>query len=252
MKVNCEELATFLDGYADGEVDLVRSLEIERHLHGCPVCAEALAGRQVLRAAVRRAAPYHRAPAGLRERVLSSVRRESSTRSFAMPPLRPLALAASLALAAVLTWGAVRLWQSPPAENVRAEEVVTAHVRSLLATHLLDVVSSDTHTVKPWFKGQVDFSPEVRDFADEGFSLAGGRLDYVDNHTAAALVYNRRKHVINLFLWRTPGAADGAPRTLTRQGYHLIHWTDGGLTYWAVSDLNEGELHEFVRLVRNK
>ncbi len=248
--MNCDELQVLLDGYADGEVDLARSLEIERHLRGCPACAEALAGRQALGDALRRAAPYHRAPAGLRERVLSSVRRSAATRPAAAPPWRPLALAASLAFAALLTWGAVRLWSSHRPEDVRAQEVVTAHVRSLLATHLLDVASSDQHTVKPWFKGQVDFSPEVRDFAEEGFPLAGGRLDYVDGRTAAVLIYNRRKHVINLFLWRAPGEADAAPRSLTRQGYHLIHWTDAGLTFWAVSDLNEGELQEFVRLVR--
>jgi anti-sigma factor RsiW len=245
-------LEGLLDGYADGEVDLVRSLEIERHLRGCPACTEALAGRQALRAALRQAVPYHRAPAGLRERVLSTVRRESAARASAAPAWRPLALAASLAFAALLTWGAVRLWLPTSTEDVRSQEVVTAHVRSLLATHLLDVESSDQHTVKPWFKGRVDFAPEVRDFADDGFPLAGGRLDYVDNHSAAVLVYNRHKHVINLFLWRAPGEADAAPRSLTRQGYHLIHWTEGGLTHWAVSDLNEGELQEFVRLVRKK
>jgi anti-sigma factor RsiW len=106
--------------------------------------------------------------------------------------------------------------------------------------------------VKPWFNGQLDFSPTVNDLANEGFPLAGGRLDYVDNHSAAALVYKRHQHVINLFIWPSTAGTEEPLRILTRQGYHAIHWTQGGFTYWAISDLNEQELQEFARLIQQK
>jgi anti-sigma factor RsiW len=240
-----------LPGYADGELDLVRHLEVEQHLPGCAECAEALRQHQALRAALTDAGLYHRAPDGLRERVRSSLRRAEGAR--ARGPLRPgrlLAAAAALAGVALITWGVARLRPLPSAEDQLAQEVVSGHVRSLMAGHLLDVPSTDRHKVKPWFNGRVDFSPEVKDLAAEGFPLAGGRLDYLDGHKTAALVYRRQQHVINLFVWHSPDAPDQEPRALTRQGYHLVHWAGAGLTYWAVSDLNESELREFVRLVR--
>jgi anti-sigma factor RsiW len=114
---------------------------------------------------------------------------------------------------------------------------------------LYDVKSSDQHTVKPWFHGKVDFAPAVHDFTEEGFPLAGGRLDYLDDRSAAALIYHRRKHVINLFIWPSPASGNEGPHALTRQGYHMLHWSRGGMTYWAVSDLNAAELRTFADLV---
>ncbi len=122
----------------------------------------------------------------------------------------------------------------------------------MVAGHLVDVESSDQHTVKPWFEGKLDFAPSVPDLTEQGFVLVGGRLDYLDDRPAAALVYRRRKHVINLFIWRSDNGADAPTRVVNRQGFHLLGWTRGGLTYWAVSDLNERELNEFVRLVQDK
>jgi anti-sigma factor RsiW len=131
-----------------------------------------------------------------------------------------------------------------------AREVVAGHVRSLMENHLLDIESSDRHTVKPWFLGKVDVVSEVRDLADKGFRLVGGRLDYLDDRPAAALVYRHDKHVLNVFVWRSAGK-DAAPVLLNRQGYHLIRWNENGRAFWVVSDLNEQDLREFVELLRH-
>jgi anti-sigma factor RsiW len=130
--------------------------------------------------------------------------------------------------------------------------VVASHVRSLMAEHLTDKPSGKNHEVKPWFQGKLDFTPPVWNLSDHGFMLKGGRLDYLGGRAAAALVYRRRLHTINLLIWRDPGAADAAPEALTRQGYHLVRWAQGGLAFWAVSDLNAGELREFAELVRRQ
>ena len=136
---------------------------------------------------------------------------------------------------------------------VLTEELLASHIRSqMLPGHRLDVESSDQHTVKPWFEGKLDFAPPVYNLSGEGFPLAGGRLDYVDRRPVAALVYQRRKHVINLFIWPAGQVASNAPTMLTRQGFHLLSWTRGGMTYWAVSDLNENELKEFAELMQEK
>jgi anti-sigma factor RsiW len=249
--VTCDDLHGLLHPYADGELDLVRGLEVEQHLRDCPACSAALDRQRAVHAALADPALYHRAPAGLRQRVQAALRPAAPARVGRREfPWRALAVAASLAFLALLAWDALRLASAPSAEDLLAQEVVSSFVRSQLPGKEPDVLSSDKHTVKPWFIGKVAVAPPVEDLAAEGFPLVGGRLDYVDNHNTAALVYGRHKHVINLLVWPAPSDAEEAPRALTRQGYHLIRWAHAGSNFWAVSDLNEAELQEFVRLIR--
>ncbi len=196
------------------------------HVLSCPSCI------------MRTHAPYHDAPPDLEHRVRQSLRREIST----PPPWRWLAVAASLLLVVSAAWNIVLLKTRIDPQQVLVGDVLSAHLRSLAGTHLLDVPSSDQHTVKPWFGGKLDFSPPVKDVP--GFPLLGGRLEYFDGHAAAALVYGRRSHVINLFVW--PSAKRGAESIETRNGYHMQSWPASGMEFWAVSDVNETELRQFV------
>jgi anti-sigma factor RsiW len=250
--VNCREIQTLIHGYADGELDLMKSLEIEQHLQECPACAQALASLQAVRAAIKDSSLYFQAPPGLARRVQFSARGTNpADRTPRVRPRHLLAVAASLGLIMAAGWGLVRVLPARSADAFLAQELVASHVRSqMLPSHRFDVASSDPHTVKPWFEGKLDFSPPVKDLADRGFPLIGGRLDYLHNRPVAALVYQRRKHSINLFIWPSAAGSKGATTTVTRQGYHLFQWTQSGMTYWAISDLNDRELHEFVRLIQ--
>jgi anti-sigma factor RsiW len=162
-------------------------------------------------------------------------------------------VAASVALALGAGGALVHVASRRSAEVVVARGLVESQVRSqMIDKHLVDVESSDQHTVKPWFAGKLDFAPPVPDLQDQGFVLLGGRLDYLDDRPAAVLVYRRDKHVINLFIWRSTSGANAPIQAVDRNGYHLLGWTHAGLAYWAVSNLNEGDLREFVRLIQEK
>jgi anti-sigma factor RsiW len=250
--VNCEEIADLLHPFADSELDPVRSLAVERHLQACPACAAALNDLQALRGALAEPALYHRAPVALRERVRAALRPAGRARAAARPfPWRPLAVAASLAFVATLTWAMLRELSVPSADELVAQQVVASHVRALMMPGRdVDKASSKQHKLKPWFNGRVPFAPPVRDLTDADFKLVGGRLDYLDRQKVAALVYKRRDHVIDLFVWPAADRTARPPRALTLQGHHVIHWSDGDLTYWAASDLNEAELRQFVELIR--
>ncbi len=245
--MSCQTTQELMDGYLDGELDLIRNVEIESHLKGCPACAEVYNNSRALRAAVRSGAPYFQAPAEFRKRVRAVVRKESKAKAAPRAvPWHWWSIAAAAAVVIVLAWAVVPVVRGPSPEALLAQDVVSSHVRSLMAAHLTDVPSSDQHTVKPWFNGRLDFSPEVRDLAKEGFSLVGGRLDYL----AGRPVYQRRQHFINLFVWPSAPGRQVPEKTLTRQGYNLIYWTQGGMNYWVVSDLNQSELQEFAKLLQ--
>jgi anti-sigma factor RsiW len=251
--VTCDELQTLLPAYADGELDLVRHLEVEQHLQGCDRCARDREKLELLQATLRDPSFRFEPPPGLRGRVEASLRDQDQATRRRRRWLR-LAVAASAAAAAVLAWGLFGPWSSRARDDRFAQEVVASHVRSLMVNHITDVTSSDRHEVKPWFreKAKLDFSLPVCDLRDHGFPLKGGRVDYFANRRVAALVYERRKHFINLLVWPDAAATEGEPEPLTRQGYQLFHWSQGGLTFWAVSDLNSAELRTFVELIRQQ
>jgi anti-sigma factor RsiW len=251
--LNCQEAQVLIHGYADGELDLMESLEIEQHLQECPACERAHASLRAVRAAIQDSSLYYQAPPGLAQRVQSSVRGAShADRTPRVLPPRLLAVAASLALIVAAGWGLARALSARSDDESLTQELVAGHVRSqMLPSHRFDVASSDPHTVKPWFEGKLDFAPPVKDLAGQGFPLVGGRLDYLHNRPVAALVYQRRKHSINLFIWPSAPGSETTSRMATRQGYHLFQWTQSGMTFWTVSDLNERELQDFVNLIKS-
>jgi len=209
-----------------------------------------------LSAAIREEMPPLHAPEELRQRVRAAINSAATPTRWERwgggpysSTTRWLALAASLALVAVGGTVGYQLAERRAGEGALADQVLASHVRSLMPGHLTDVVSSDQHTVKPWFNGKLDYSPPVPDFTTQGFPLLGGRLDYVGGRPVAALVYGRRQHVINVLLWPAIAAAEG-PSVRTRQGYHLLHWTAGDYTWWVTSDLGLSELQEFAGLLR--
>jgi len=245
--VNCAEVRALLDAHADGELDLLHDLEMERHLANCGECAGALESIEKLRSAFGNPALRYAVPPGMQRRVVTAVRRaEPRARPAWLRSWPSFSLGAATACAVFLLWMGVQYRPVAPTDDHLAAEVVSSHVRALMASHLTDVLSTDRHTVKPWFTGKLDFSPPVGDLAAEGFPLIGGRIDYLDGHPVAALVYRRRRHFINLFVW--PSATGAPAASVTRQGYHLLHWTKSGFTYWAVSDLAADELVQFEHL----
>jgi anti-sigma factor RsiW len=251
--VSCQEVQDLLHGYMDGELDLVRTLDIERHLQDCSICARVHAQQEALRSAMRGSALYFTPPGPLEQRIRAAVRGASNadTRVWRWS-WRWLGLGAAAACVAIALWGVMPLWHNPSAPDYALQELVAGHVRSLMVDHLTDVTSSDSHTVKPWFEGKLDFSPPVPDLSQLGFRLVGGRLEYLAKRPVAALVYQRREHAINLFIWPAQAEAGDTETMLIRQGYHLGHWHASGMSYWAVSNLNQRELREFAQAVRQQ
>jgi anti-sigma factor RsiW len=240
-----------VDAYLDGELAAGDARELEAHLGQCPECTRFRDGRLELRAAIAAHVPAFQAPGALRGRVRAALRTAARTRPshrFSFGDWwRPLAMAASLVVVAIGSWNLAL--QRAAGERL-ADDLLASHIRSLMPGHLTDVLSSDQHTVKPWFNGRLDFSPPVHDFAGLGYPLLGGRLDYVDGRAVAALAYGRRQHLINVFLWPATRSPSGAPRTRDRQGYHLLHWTTTDYVYWVASDLGLEELNDFAHLVQ--
>jgi len=245
--MNCQQAKSLLDSYADGELEASAIVELEQHLQNCPGCASSWLNLQSLKKSLKQESLFFTAPEELQRRIKSALPSPAKT-----TPQRPIWnwnwLTATMSGATVcLAMLLMVTLNRPSSEQQLTQEIVSSHIRSLMATHVLDVVSTDKHTVKPWFNGRLDFSPPVNDLAAQEFPLIGGRLDYLGGRSVAALVYQRQKHVINVFIWPAK-EADSNPAVLApRQGYHLIHWSDAGMVFWAVSDLNEKELLEFVQ-----
>jgi len=253
--VDCTQVRAQLDAYDDGELDAVAARRLEEHLIGCPDCLQAEEHLSALRRAVRKHAAYHLAPEPLRERVASILDTLGRPHSRPAVTLRWWQLggflgatATASALCTLLVLGAA----SPGGEEKLADELVSSHVRSLMQDHLLDVASTDQHTVKPWFAGKLDYSPPVRDLSAAGFPLLGGRLDYVDGHPVAVLVYQRRQHRINVYVWPERGGASPRRHAMTHNGYNSVGWVANGMVFWAVSDLNAAELAQLEDLYRQQ
>jgi len=227
-----------IESFLDDELDASARVQVESHLAECGACSELL-GRLSEQQAQIRLLPYYRASDRLRGAVRARLRKERPRREW----MRWGALAAAVLLVVAATW----MWRRGAERNLIAQEIVSSHVRSLMGEHLVDVPSSDRHTVKPWFNGKLDFSPEVKDLATEGFPLIGGRVDYVGGRRVAVLVYGKDKHTINLYLW--PTAEDGGGSTFSQNGYSVLHWTRNGMSAWAISDLPPSELERFRNLL---
>jgi anti-sigma factor RsiW len=246
--MNCQQARPLINPYADGELDAAGVLELEKHIHDCPGCALAWRNAQTLKKSLNQDALFFTAPAELRRRIKAELRSQVETKSrwsfWNWNWLTTVTTSVATACLALL----VTVTLNRPSEQQRlTQEIVFSNIRSLMADHMLDVVSTDQHTVKPWFNGKLDFSPPVKDLAAQEFPLIGGRLDYIGGHSVAALIFHRNKHVINLFIWpmNEKDSKPAVPAPL--QGYNVVHWTNAGMTFWAVSDLNGKELMEFVQ-----
>jgi anti-sigma factor RsiW len=247
--MNCQQARLFIEPYADGELDAAAILELEKHIHDCPACALELKNARALKKVLKQDSLFSTAPKELRRQIKMDLRAESKIKSRRQFwNWNWLTAATSSAVFACLAILLTITLTRPSAQQNLAQEIVSSHVRSLMANHLMDVASTDQHTVKPWFNGKLDFSPPVKDLAAQQFPLIGGRLDYLGGHSAAVLIFQRNKHVINLFVWPAK-ENDAQPAVLSAiHGYHLIHWTESQMTFWAVSDLNEKELEEFAQI----
>ena len=256
----CSEWELMLHGLVDGELDAAHSLQVESHIATCAHCAGQLESLQALKQRVAQKGVQWRTPDHVRAQVLATISREAAmqARSLAGAPASRHGDARFSVLGFVRQWlfvpslaalaASLFLVLAPVSDRSSIpDEVLAGHVRSLLVDHLTDVATSDRHTVKPWFNGKIDFSPPVVDLAQGGFPLQGGRVDYIGGRVVAALVYKRQSHIINVFVW--PAAAGATtptlPTTASRDSYNMANWSVGGLTFWAVSDVNADDLTRF-------
>jgi anti-sigma factor RsiW len=253
--MNCADGEILLHALIDGELDAGHARELEAHLSTCAACAGKLEAFRAMRTAMADARLKESASAALRSRIEAGLPAPSAQviapPRFSRPSRRTFfgGFAAGAALSGAIAAGIAFAVVRADGELVIANEVVSAHIRSLQPGHLMDVETSDRHVVKPWFNGKLDVAPPVIDLTAGGFTLLGGRLDYIDGEPVAAIVYQRRKHVINLFVAQRLGAARSGAKMEMVQGYNVRHWSENGLDFWAVSDIAAAELDEFVQRI---
>jgi anti-sigma factor RsiW len=251
--MNCEEATPLLGAYADGELDLTACVAIEAHLAACPACRVKVEELRKFTEALQEEAPRFKPSPFLATRIRAALREEEAATAEKSPWWAALPLSwiyygvgGAVALVAVALFFA-----APKPSSQLAHDAISDHVRSLQVEHLLDVASTDQHTVKPWFAGKLDFSPQVIDLTPSGYPLIGGRLDVLDHRNVAAIIYQRRKHYINLFVW----PADNAPlgdRLYEQDGYRVFEWSKSGMNYVAVSELGEKELRDFTDMIKDQ
>jgi len=253
--VTCEHSRSLLHGYLDGELDPVRADEFERHLQTCSQCIVQLEEQESLRSSLHAAKLYERAPSGLKmkiKRQIANTQTDADDQWSWVPIWRWIgASAAIVALMTMTYFGGQRLLTNPSGVQAAAlTEVIDAHVRSLQPGHLTDVISTDQHTVKPWFDGKLDYVPPVKDLAESGFPLVGGRLDVLNGRSVAVLVYGRRKHFISVFVWPQTGRESPLPSAGTRSGYQWNYSRTNGMEICAISDVSATDLHDLSELLQ--
>lgn len=250
--MQCDRVRPLIPLLADGALSPWRRWFVTHHVAYCAGCSAQLGEMQAMRAALHSHLPYHRAPPVLAARIGAMLPREDVPAPSRSWPRLPAFAFAGSGLAGALAGVALTLLvvgHNSGAGDVVVQSVIGGDIRSRMADHLTDVLTSDQHTVKPWLSARLDFSPAVPELRADGFPLVGGRLDYVDGHQAAAVVYRHDKHIINLFAWASPSQPDSGFRYESRQGFNTVTWRRGGITYWAVSDLAAAQLANFARLV---
>jgi len=253
--VTCEISQSLLHGYLDHELDPVRAQEFEHHLESCSQCIVQLEEQESLRASLRAAKLYERAPAGLAKKInrqIANTESESDYQWTWVPIFRWIAASAAIVLLMAITYFGVQRMLSgkPVVEQAALSEVIDAHVRSLQPGHLTDVLSTDQHTVKPWFDGKLDYVPPVKDLTGNGFPLVGGRLDVLNGRSVAVLVYGRRKHFINVFVWPESKKESLPAVPGSYNGYQWINWNAHGMKFCAISDVSATDLHDLSELLQ--
>jgi anti-sigma factor RsiW len=241
--MTCDEAEILLHALADGELDAGHAREVEAHVATCPRCTAELAAIRQMHEAIASADLKYTAPPLLRKRIEAALPQPQQAAPSRRSLLRGFAMGS--AVSALAATGLVAIVLSKDDQQRIEAEIVSAHLRSLQAGHLTDVISTDQHTVKPWFNGRLDVSPPVIDLTAQGFTLIGGRLDYVDARAIGAVIYKRRQHIINLFVAQTADTMQHAAKTDTIQGFNIRRWGERGLKFWAVSDIGADELNEF-------
>lgn len=233
-----------LEGYLDGELGFERTLEVEAHLASCANCSQEIQSWKNIREALQGPKMYHRAAPGLEKKIRAALPKKAVDTSDFLRRWLWAGGGAAFATAALL----LAFFLARPSSPSLDQELVANHVHALMANHLMDVISTDQHTVKPWFDGKIDFAPPVRDLAQQGYPLAGGRMDYLGDRTVAVLVYHRALHPINLYVWPASDNRESAARSDTVRGYNVVSWRKDGFEFRAVSDLNLEELRDFAKL----
>lgn len=258
--MDCDRIRTLLDPYLDGELDRDDVKVVDGHLEHCGACRSRLSAGRALSTGMKRHAAYRTAPASLRSRIRTAVTETAA-------PVRPTpdwrqrfrrldwnrwlpmggAVAGAALATAVLTFTVTVQMAGVSQEQQMIDQLVSGHSRAMLTSHQIDVASSDQHTVKPWLSSKLDFSPNVTDLAASGFPLLGGRLDYINDRSAAVLVYGHRRHVIDLFIWPDAASKATGTQTFSKRGVNVVRWSDGGMAFSAVSDVNTDDLKTFAR-----
>jgi anti-sigma factor RsiW len=249
--MKCTSSEHLLELFLDGELAAREWVEMREHLDSCSACTGRYRRLEQISSDIRMRVGHYAPPAGLERRVRAALRKAASEeRQPSWLRQSWVAVAASVLLLVSIAGNVALLRQHTSARDVLAQEVLSSHLRSLIGTHLVDIPSSDQHTVKPWFNGKLNFSPDVKDFARQGFPLIGGRIEYFDDKPVAALIYQRRKHLINLFLWPESSLSSSGYSEMARRGYNLVSWTQNGMTFWLVSDVQTSELEQFAQLYK--